>query len=107
MDNSKHKKIDNLKKLARFISIIMLMISLFITLMLVYIGFQEPRDGDFCDLVQTRYDYDYDFLISEGVGCKFLFSGLKEPAVVFIFINIIFQTPLFFMYHLIKKDYKK
>lgn len=85
----------------------MLIISLIITLMFVYIGFQEPRDGDFCDLVQTRYDYDYDFLISEGVGCKFLFSGLKEPAVVFIFINIILQTPLFFIYHLIRKDWKK
>lgn len=56
----------------------------------------SPSTGERTNLLQ-------ELMINKDIGCDFLWSGLKEPALVFIFINIIFQTPLLFMFLLMKR----
>lgn len=92
------------KKLFPIFSLIITFIALILTGITTYSAFEVSHDGDFCNFRKVYLgETNYDFMINKDIGCDFLWSGLKEPAIVFIFINIIFQTPLLFMYHLIKK----
>lgn len=87
-------------------SLIIFVLALFLTIVGTYNAFEISKDGDFCNYKKVHLgELDYDFMISEEIGCDFLLSGLIEPLLFFILIN--FPQPLLWViYYLIRKKRK-
>jgi hypothetical protein len=100
-------QINKLKKSPLTAPVIISVIGALSTLIFIYIGFAEPHDGDFCDLVQTRYNSDYDFLVGDGIGRKILLSKFVMHIIAFFTFTILLQTPFWLVYYLIKTIKKK
>jgi hypothetical protein len=96
MVEKQKRTVEKSRKIFLSLFFIITLITLILTGIVSYSAFEISHDGEFCNFRKVYLgETNYDFMINKDIGCDFIWSGLKEPFVVFIFINIIFHPPPF------------